>query len=402
MFDGLRKKFQNAVKLFSDKEEKKIEENPSDSSSDTSLINLDSDAISKNPASDNSNVLDNSKNIVSSVLDRDSEIVQHEPEPRKIPTAKAISEEQQEKNKSNAKVKIGLSTKIKGAIFNKVRLSDSEINDFAENLKMSMLESDVSYDTAEEFISDLKKKLSIEINAKDIKNALFDSVRASLLDIMSKAHPINIIDDIEKKIKEREIPVKILFLGPNGTGKTTTIGKIGYMLKSKGMSMVFSASDTFRAAAIEQTEHHANALNVPVIKSVYGADPSSVAFDAIAYATAHNIEVVLIDSAGRQETNRNLIGEIQKMVRVIKPDIVIYVGESTSGNAIAEQIKEFSKFIKIDGIILTKLDCDAKGGNAISIANVTGIPILYFGTGETYKDLIPYDPKMIIDAILPN
>ncbi|MCL5090267.1 MAG: signal recognition particle-docking protein FtsY [Candidatus Marsarchaeota archaeon] len=402
MFDGLRKKFQNAVKLFSDREEKKLEENSAGDSVSGTIMDSESITIPKSPNNSEDSISGNHKDTVSNISSQDSEIVRNEITSRKTPIENAIQAPQQEKKQINSKVKIKLSTKIKGTIFNKVRLSDSEINGFAEDLKVSMLESDVSYDTTEEFISDLKKKLSTEINAKDIKSALFDSVRASLLDIMSKAHPINIMDGIEKKIKEREIPVKILFLGPNGTGKTTTIGKIGYMLKSKGISMAFSASDTFRAAAIEQTEHHANALNVPVIKSVYGADPSSVAFDAIAYATAHNIEVVLIDSAGRQETNRNLIGEIQKMARVIKPDIVIYVGESTSGNAIAEQIREFSKFIRIDGIILTKLDCDAKGGNAISITSTTGIPVLYFGIGESYKDLIPYDPKMIIDAILPN
>ena len=143
-------------------------------------------------------------------------------------------------------------------------------------------------------------------------------------------------------------------------------------------------------------------MGVPVIKSSYGADPTSVAFDAVAYAKAHGNDVVLIDSAGRQETNKNLIGEVQKMHRVIKPDLTIYVGESVSGGMIAEQIAEFNKFIKIDGIILTKLDCDAKGGNSISISKVTGIPVLFFGTGEKYTDLVPYNPAKVVDMILPG
>lgn len=163
---------------------------------------------------------------------------------------------------------------------------------------------------------------------------------------------------------------------------------------------MLSASDTFRAAAIEQTEYHANKVGVPVIKSRYGADPASVAFDAINYAKAHNISAVLIDSAGRQETNKNLINEMMKIVRVTKPDITIYVGESISGHIIADQINEFSKFIKIDGIILTKLDCDAKGGNAISIAYDTDIPILFIGTGEAYNALINYNPDSIANSIL--
>lgn len=165
---------------------------------------------------------------------------------------------------------------------------------------------------------------------------------------------------------------------------------------------MLSASDTFRAAAIEQIEHHAKKIGVPVIKSNYGADPASIAFDAIAYAAAHNIDLVLIDSAGRQETNKSLINEVQKIVRVSKPDITIFVGESTAGNQIAEQIREFNKFVKIDGIILTKLDCDAKGGGTISISHTTGIPVLFFGMGEGYDALVPYNPNIILDAILPE
>jgi fused signal recognition particle receptor len=180
------------------------------------------------------------------------------------------------------------------------------------------------------------------------------------------------------------------------------MAKIAYALKKRGISSVLSASDTFRAAAIEQTEHHAKSVGVPVIKSSYGADPASIAFDAIAFAKAHNIQVVLIDTAGRQETNKNLISEMQKMVRVSKPDITVFVGESTAGNQLTEQIKEFSKHIQIDGIILTKLDCDAKGGNAISMAYTVGIPLLLIGTGESYEALIQYTPQFMVDTILPN
>ena len=180
------------------------------------------------------------------------------------------------------------------------------------------------------------------------------------------------------------------------------IAKLAHMLKSNGISCAMSASDTFRAAAIEQTEFHANKVGVPVIKGSYGADPASVAFDAIAYAKSHRISVVLIDTAGRQETNKNLVSEIQKISRITKPDATIFIGESTSGNRIAEQIKEFSKSVKIDGIILTKLDCDAKGGSAVSISDITGIPILFFGTGESYDALVEYRPEFIADAVLPN
>ena len=148
-------------------------------------------------------------------------------------------------------------------------------------------------------------------------------------------------------------------------------------------------------------EHHANKIGVPIIKSVYGADPASIAFDAVAYARARNIDTVLIDSAGRQETNPSLIREMEKMVRVAKPNMIVFVGESTTGNAIANQIVEFSKHMKIDGIVLTKLDADARGGSALSISHLTGIPILFFGVGEGYDALVDYSPEFIADAIVP-
>jgi fused signal recognition particle receptor len=174
------------------------------------------------------------------------------------------------------------------------------------------------------------------------------------------------------------------------------------MLLSNGISCVRSASDTFRAAAIEQTAYHAGKLGINVIKGTYGADPASVAFDAIAHAKAHNIMVVLIDSAGRQETNKSLIEELKKMARVTAPDMKIFIGESISGNALLDQVKAINEAVSLDGIILTKLDVDAKGGNTLSILSETTIPILYFGTGEKYTDIMPYDPQFIVDNILPN
>jgi fused signal recognition particle receptor len=317
-----------------------------------------------------------------------------------------IKKEEVEEKKEEQKLDINISakTKIKGVFLKSVQLSEPEIDDFAENLRMSLLESDVSYKTTDEFIELLKRKLiETKFDSKNIKDEMVGSVRESLLEVLRRSKsgiPLN--EFVKNKIRSGEVPIKILFLGPNGTGKTTTMGKIATSLKKDGINCVFSASDTFRAAAIEQTEHHANKIGVPVIKSKYGADPASVAFDAIAYAKAHDIPVVLIDTAGRQETNKNLINEMQKMVRVAKPDFTIFVGESISGNALTNQVQEFSKYMKIDGIILTKLDADAKGGNAISIANTTGIPILFFGIGESYDALVPYTPEFVVDSILPN
>ncbi|MFH0818103.1 MAG: signal recognition particle-docking protein FtsY, partial [Candidatus Micrarchaeota archaeon] len=147
-------------------------------------------------------------------------------------------------------------------------------------------------------------------------------------------------------------------------------------------------------------EKHGERLGVRVIKHEYGADPTAVAFDAVNYARAHNIDVVLIDSAGRQETNRNLIDEMKKLSRVIQPDLKIFIGESIAGNALVSQVKSFSEAVGLDGVILTKLDCDAKGGTALSLSKATGVPILYFGIGQAYSDLIPFSAEFVVDQIL--
>ena len=298
-------------------------------------------------------------------------------------------------------IKLSLITKVKKAVFGSVVLSDAEIDRFLSGLKISMLESDVAFDVAESFIDDLGRRLKgKKIESTSINDEVIVRGAQALLDTLQKGAPgFSFMERIRAK---GEGPFVILFLGPNGTGKTTTIAKIASRLKKEGMSTVISASDTFRAAAIEQMEHHANKIGVPIIKSVYGADPASIAFDAVAYARARNIDTVLIDSAGRQETNPSLIREMEKMVRVAKPSMIIFVGESTAGNAIANQIVEFGKHMKIDGIVLTKLDCDAKGGGALSISHLTGIPILFFGVGEGYDALVDYSPEFIADAIVPR
>ncbi len=385
MFEGLKKKLSEAIKGFSKKEEK-IEEK----------VELKEAEQAAEQASEEAVIKEEVKEVRK---EEEKKAEKQTPEPKR--------EEAKAEKKEEAKapeVKISLKTKIKSAFTSTVTLGEKEIDDFAENLKMSMLQSDVSFDTAEDFTNDLRSNLkSAKIDAKDIRRALVEEVRKALYDTLNRAKSgIDVDSFVKERVSKGELPVKILFLGPNGTGKTTTMAKLAHHFKKQGISSVFSASDTFRAAAIEQTEIHANRVGVPIIKSKYGADPASIAFDAIAYAKAHNIQAVLIDSAGRQETNKNLINEMTKMVRVAKPDLIIFVGESTAGNALTNQIVEFNKFMKIDGIILTKLDTDAKGGNVISIAHTTGIPVLYLGTGESYDALVPYTHDFIVSALLPN
>ncbi len=384
MFEGLKKKIHDAIHSFSSSEEKKIEEQSTaePESSGTGAEAKGSVQQEQEPLASNAGQAEASKGNESSAMSSYS----------KEPAS----------NPHSDNLKFSLSTRARAAIFKKVKLSQSDIDNFADALTFSMLQADVSYEATALFSEQIKKELSgAEFSSNDIKASLYAYVRKALLDILKKPGSFDLLQFIIKKKSEGSLPVKVLFIGSNGTGKTTTIAKVAYMLGKNGITSVLSASDTFRAAAIEQAEHHAKALGIPVIKSTYGADPASVAYDAVSYAKAHGIDVVLIDSAGRQETNKNLINELKKIVRVVSPDLVIYVGESTAGSPIVSQITEFLKFIKIDGIILTKLDCDAKGGNAISIASTAVIPILFFGTGEAYTDLMPYNPSQIVDAILP-
>jgi fused signal recognition particle receptor len=191
-------------------------------------------------------------------------------------------------------------------------------------------------------------------------------------------------------------------VGVNGCGKTATLAKVANLYKKNGKSVVLAACDTFRAAAIQQLEAHAKALEIPIIKQDYGADPAAVAYDAIDHATAKRIDVVLIDTAGRLHSNTNLMDELKKVIRVARPHHILFIGEAVTGNDCVHQAEQFSKQLPVDGVILTKADVDDKGGAAISVSHVTGLPILYLGMGQGYDDLVPFDVDEIIRRVLPT
>jgi len=205
--------------------------------------------------------------------------------------------------------------------------------------------------------------------------------------------------DFDDLIKNGKKPFVIMFIGVNGSGKTLSIGKIATMLKKQGYSSVMAAGDTFRAGAIEQLAIHAENVGVKVIKHGPGADPAAVAFDAIDHAKAKHKDVVLLDTAGRMQTNINLMDEMAKIKRVAKPDLIIFVGDALAGNDAVEQAKRFNEVVGIDGVILTKVDTDAKGGSALSVAYTIGKPLLFIGVGQEYEDQIPFDPQWMIDNI---
>jgi len=196
------------------------------------------------------------------------------------------------------------------------------------------------------------------------------------------------------------LPYVIVFFGTNGTGKTTTIAKIAHYLKKNDISSVAVASDTFRAGAIEQLSYHMKNIGIRVIKHDYKSDPASVCFDAIKHAKAKNIDVVLVDTAGRQVNDKNLMIEMQKIVRISQPDLKVFVGDSLAGNDALYQVKEFKKLVGVDTNILTKFDADAKGGAALSISFETKVPIIFIGVGQKYEDLNPFDIDLFVSNIL--
>lgn len=305
-------------------------------------------------------------------------------------------QEKEELRETEIKVKPSLFTKVKAFISPEVTIKENDISSAMDDFELQLLTADVALPVAEEIISELKGKLvGKSVKSSELEEYVRKSLYLSISEVIRQER-IDLIGEIEKSKK----PYKILFIGPNGAGKTTTIAKVAHYLKKNGKSCVISASDTFRAAAIEQTIEHAKRLDIPFIKHDYGSDPAAVAFDAVKYAEAKNIDVVLIDSAGRQETNRNLIEQLKKIERITSPNLKVFVGEGITGNALLGQVSEFNNAISLNGVILTKLDVDAKGGTVISVKKATGVPLLFIGVGQEYDDLLPFDEKYIINRIM--
>ncbi|GAB6101942.1 signal recognition particle-docking protein FtsY [Thermococcus atlanticus] len=277
-------------------------------------------------------------------------------------------------------------------------ISEKDVENALWDLEIELLEADVALEAVEELKERIKEKLvgqKVKIGTKK-KKIVEEAVRDAVLEVLTPEQRLNLIELIKSK---EEKPFVIAFVGFNGSGKTTTIAKLAHWLKKNGLSVVIAASDTFRAGAIDQVEEHAKRVGVRVIKHSYGADPAAVAYDAIEHAKARGVDVVLIDTAGRNERNRNLMDEMKKIVRVAKPDLVVFVGDALAGNAIIEQARQFNNAVRIDGVILTKLDADARGGAALSISHAIGAPILFVGVGQGYDDLKPFDEKWFVERI---
>ncbi|MEM3013194.1 MAG: signal recognition particle-docking protein FtsY [Candidatus Bathyarchaeia archaeon] len=288
------------------------------------------------------------------------------------------------------------------------KISETELK--PENLqpilwdfKISLVENDVAMVVADHICEEIEKKLTGQrvTRLDDRKKIVKDALQTVLQETLSSSQRVDLLEIVKSK-RELKEPCVVVFVGINGTGKTTTIAKVAYLLLKNKFSVVLAGSDTFRAGSIEQLEIHAKRLGVHLIKHQYGADAAAVAFDAVQYARTHGINAVLVDTAGRMQTNRNLLAEMEKIIRVVKPDLVLFVGDALAGNDAVFQAEEFNKSVRIDGSILTKIDADAKGGAAVSIAYVTKKPILFIGTGQTYDDLEAFKPEVIVNRILSS
>ncbi|MBQ7702426.1 MAG: signal recognition particle-docking protein FtsY [Candidatus Methanomethylophilaceae archaeon] len=276
------------------------------------------------------------------------------------------------------------------------KIKENNLEELLWELEIALLEADVALPVVEEIKEGVKKNLVDKKYSHD--HTLEEIVELSIKDAVRNVLKLNEFD-FDAWFEEQSRPTAIMFVGINGTGKTTAIAKIANRLMKNGHTVVLAAGDTFRAGAIEQLSIHADKLGCKIVKHSQDADPAAVAFDAIEHAKAKMRDTVLIDTAGRMQTNNNLIDEMKKIVRVSKPALKIFVGDSLAGNDAVVQAKAFDDAIGVDAIILTKIDADSKGGAALSIAHTIGKPIAFVCNGQEYDDIVKFNADWMIDRL---
>ena len=283
-------------------------------------------------------------------------------------------------------------------------LTEKVLDDVLLDLQIALLESDVAQEVVDDLSAKLKKELlGLKLEKEQEATEIVQSkLRTAVAEIFAQTNRFDLIEKIKMKKEAKGGPFVVVFLGINGTGKTTTVAKIANLLRKAGFSVVVAAGDTHRAGAIEQLEQHTIRLSLKIVKQRYGADPSSVGRDAYDHAKRNHIDIVLMDTAGRMQTSKNLMDEMGKIVRVVKPDVKLFIGDALAGNDTINQAREFFHYTNFDGAILTKVDADAKGGSAISIAHTTSRPIVYIGMGQGYDDIIPFDANKFIESLFES
>ena len=294
--------------------------------------------------------------------------------------------------------------KVKNAVSNiskiavEKQISEKELDRVMENLTIELLESEIPFDLVEQISENIKKQMIDKKFARsdEFKEIIKSEFTRTIKEIFQKVEDVDLIQLINSKESK---PFKILIVGINGSGKTTTVAKIGHLLKENNISSAIVAGDTFRSGAIEQIKEHADRLELKLISQKYGSDPAAVARDGVEYSKTHNIDAVIIDTSGRVQTNSNLMQEVLKIKNVVNPDFTVFIGDSLAGNDLVSQTHEFFKFTDFNGSILTKVDADVKGGAILSILSETGKPIIYIGTGQEYKDLEKFNEERFLSGL---
>ena len=278
------------------------------------------------------------------------------------------------------------------------RIDERKVEEILYDLEIALLESDVAFPVAKEVVDLLAGDLRGKRVLRGV--ALADAVEAALRSAITKVLTVPTFDLFERIQGKEPKPLVVMFVGVNGTGKTTTIAKLAYHIQKKGYTCVVAAGDTFRAGAIEQLERHAEAVGFKLIKHTAGSDPAAVAFDAVEHGVARGRDVVLIDTAGRMQTNQNLMDQMKKIKRDAKPDHILFIGDALAGNDAIEQAKQFHEAVGLDGIVLTKIDADAKGGAALSIAKTIGKPVVFVSVGQGYEDIRRFNVEWMVTRLL--
>ena len=278
--------------------------------------------------------------------------------------------------------------------------SGAALDALLDELELVLLEADMSRRSVDEVMSALRTELigSRLRRGADLSKVIEAALKRTL-HLLLVAGYWDFEETVDKLVADGDLPVVIMMVGVNGTGKTTTAAKIAHRLKQKGLGVVLAAADTFRAGAIDQLDIHAERIGVRCIASQRGGDAAAIARDAIEHARAKHRDIVLIDTAGRMQNKTNLMEELRKVHRVTKPHLVLFVGDALAGNNAVEQALEFQRVLQFDGAVLCKLDTDTKGGSALSIAHATGKPIVLAGVGQGYDDLRQFDPDWLIEEM---
>ncbi len=409
MFGKLKDKLKKSLSIFSKKTEEEAEEIPKEKQEEV----IEKEVVKEEKAIEEKkqeSVVEKKKEVVE---EKQEEPVKKAPEVKKeakpIEVQKPEEEEEklleqkpepvtepprEENKEEEAQEKKSLLSKLKQKLTTKT-ITAEKFESLFWDIEVALLENNVSVLVIEKIKENLQRELVDKPLPRDVLGKINEVLEATLREVLSIA-PIDIIKEIKSK---QEKPFVITFFGINGSGKTTSIAKLAHYLKGQGFSVVLAACDTFRAAAIDQLQEHATKLGVKMIKHEYGSDAAAVAFDAVKYAQKNKIDVVLVDTAGRLHSNTNLMAELQKLLRVNKPDLKVFVGESITGNDCCEQAEKFNEALGVDGMILTKADVDEMGGAPLSIAYILKKPILFLGMGQTYDDFEVFTAEKILERL---